>query len=87
MNSDFHDWYNHEGGRKDAPNKIWEQYVHARARKVRKRARFDTPQFLSQMNSEFHETWYDYEGGIKDVPNKIWEKYLHATCVNVHARF
>ena len=32
---------------------------------------FDTPQFLSPINSDFHETWYDHEGGIKDAPNKI----------------
>ena len=38
MNSDFHEtWYDHEGGIKDAPNKIWEQYVHAHAHNVRKR--------------------------------------------------
>ena len=57
MNLDFHEtWYNHGRGIEDALNKIWEQYVHAHARNVRKHAQFDTPQFLRQMNSDFHET-------------------------------
>ena len=47
---------------------------------------FDTPQFISQMTSDFHETWYDHEGGIKDAPNKIWKQYVHARARNVRKR-
>ena len=31
----------------------------------------DTPQFLSQMNADFHQTWYKHEVDIKDVPKKL----------------
>ena len=31
-------WYNVHGGIKEAPKKIWDQYVHARACNVRKHA-------------------------------------------------
>ena len=48
--------------------------VHAqRAKTCMQLGQFDTPQFLSQMTSDFHKTWYDHEGGIKDAPNEIWE--------------
>ena len=40
MTLDFDEtWYELQVGIKDAPNKNWEQYVHAHARNARKRAR------------------------------------------------
>ena len=58
--------------------------VHAqRVKTCTQLGQFDTPQFLSQMTSDFHKTWYDHEGGIKNAPNKIWEQYVHAHAHNV----
>ena len=37
------------------------------------------PKFLSQMNSDFHQTWYDHQGGIKDARNNIGsDSYMQA---------
>ena len=43
----------------------------------------DTPQFLSQINSDFHKTWYKHEVDIKDAPKKL-KGYVHACEQNAH---
>ena len=45
----------------------------------------DTPQFLSQMDSDFDETWYDLQVGIKNAPTKIGSNtcmHTHTTCTH-----
>ncbi len=44
----------------------------------------DTPQFLSQMKSDFYETWYEHEVCIKDETKKNWKGYAHVCKRNVH---
>ena len=50
----------------------------------------DTPQFLSQMNSDFDETWFDLWVGIEDAVKKIGSDtcmHAHIMHVNMHACF
>ena len=48
----------------------------------------DTPQFLSQINSDFHKTWNEHGLGINDAPKQIWSDmcmYASAMRMSVHA--
>ena len=61
-------------------------FVGVRVKTRTQLGQFDTPQFLIQMTSDFHNAWYDHEGGIRDAPNKIWEQYVNAHARNVRKR-